>query len=143
MAAHTMTTTALATAVSHAPSVPSARPAAPVASRYDVVPLQAPRASPHATAAAARRARRVSSVHIVAPLERAARRRVLVAEVALPAAVGEARGVRAALRLDVGDHLPDHRRRDRAAPRRHPLRASLEDRLVDVRGRTAVAPVRV
>src|SRR6476661_6009480 len=112
IATQTMSTTTLAAAVSHQPSVASLRPAAPVASMYDDVPLHA--ASMSATAGATarifhQRTRRCAhSVHIVAPLQRAERRRVdVVAEVALPSAIGEPGGIRSTLRLDVRHHLPD------------------------------------
>src|SRR5690349_23135772 len=146
-----MSTTAPATTVSQVPNVASARPDAPVASRYELVPLQAAttpspsngavRATPRVPARAHRRRR---SKSIVPSLERAERRRVgVVTKVALTAFVGEPGRVGAALRLDVGGDLPDERRRQRPTPRRHALRPALEDRLVDVRRRAAVAPVAV
>src|SRR6476620_352382 len=141
IATQTTTTTAHAVAVSHMPNVPSLRPAVPVASRYDVVPLQAASSSSPPGSATTRRT--PLSMDIVPSLECAPRCRILVAEVALPAAIGERGGEGAALRLYVGDDLPDVRCGQGASPCRHPLRASLEDRLVDVGRRSTVAPVAV
>src|SRR5690348_13765955 len=121
----TNNTTTHATAVSHQPSVASCLPAVPVASMYDVVPLHAASSSAPVNVAA-RRAPRVAarSVHIVPALEGAERRRIhVVAEIALPSAIGETRWIRPALRLDVRHDFPDHGWRQRAPPCRHPLRA--------------------
>src|SRR5690349_7169852 len=104
-ATQTAATTTHAVPVSHAPSVASARPLRPPASRYDVVPLQAA-SRPNVVRHHGRGARR-GSVLIVPPLQRRERRRVVVAQVALPPAVGETARVAAALRLDVRHDLPD------------------------------------
>src|SRR5690348_12986405 len=85
IAMQTATTTADAMPVSHQPSVASDLPASPVASRYDVVPLQAIAGAAIKKTSGNRRA----SVNIVAAFHRTSRGCVLVAEVALACAVGE------------------------------------------------------
>src|SRR5689334_11444935 len=100
IAMQTRTTTATDTAVGHRPSTASAWPAVPVASRYDVGPLHAETTS---SAPNAHEGRPRPLVDIVPSLQRAPGRRVAVAFVALPRAIGERRGKRPALRLDVGD----------------------------------------